>query len=237
MRIALLTSGNETPLEKRGDLYEVVCVIDASKSPKPPRNLNERESSDRDTSEFLRSVEIDYVIVAGYPYLLTEPILEAFPRRIIVVQNGDLTERDKYGRRRWVGTQPVLDAGATSTRTSLYFATNDVGHGPLFLVGPRYAVPAIVQHALARGDYDSVVTYAHLHSRWMRQSWGALLLHAIEILSAGTIAVVGDMVWVDGVPGPCRLAEAPDVCHKSESRIQRGIPSSCPFIQSVKESL
>jgi len=234
MRIALLTSGNETPLEKRGDLYEVVCLIDAAKSPKPPRNLNDREWADLETAEFLRSLEIDYVFAAGYPYVLTQPLLDAFPNRIIVVQNGDLTERDKYGRRRWVGTQPVLDAllaGASSTRTSLYFATNEVGHGPLFLIGPRYAVPVMVQHALARGDYDSVATYAHLHGRWMRQSWGELLMRAIEILSAGTITVVADMVWVDGVPGPCRLAEAPDVCQKSESRIQRGIPSSCPFIQ------
>jgi folate-dependent phosphoribosylglycinamide formyltransferase PurN len=235
MRVAMFTAGSDIPLEKRGDLYEIACIVDASKSPKPPRNLNEREWSDRETAEFLQSLEIDYIFAAGYRYVLTEPILDAFPNRIIVVQNGDLTERDEYGRRRWVGTHPVIDAllaGATSTRTSLYFATNDVGHGPLFLVGPRYAVPAIVQHALARGDYDLVATYAHLHNRWMQQAWGELLLHAIEVLSAGTMTVVGDMVWVDGVPGPCRLAEAPDVCHQSERRVQRGIPSSCPFIQS-----
>src|ERR1041385_8959698 len=91
--------------------------------------------------------------------------------------------------------QPVLDSllsGVKATRTSLYFPTSDVGHGPIFLVGPRHDVPPQVQDALARGDYDSVAAYAHLHSRWMREDWSQLLLRAIEVLAAGTMKIVGD---------------------------------------------
>lgn len=234
MRIGLLTAGDDRPLKERGDLYEIVCAVEATTSPRPPRNLREREQFDRDAMESLRAADAEYVIAAGYPYIITAPMLDAFRRRIIIVHNGDLTERDEFGRRRWVGPQPVLDAllaGATATRTSLFLATSDVGHGPLFLVGPRHRVPPMVQDALARGDYDSVATYAHLHSRWMRQSWTSLLLAAIGFLAAGSIKIVEDTVWIDGVPGPCRLGEAPDICEKSERVIQRGVPSSCPFIQ------
>lgn len=239
MRLGLLTTSLGPPIAKRGDLYQL-AVLDSKNSPKPPRNIRERELYDRDTVEALRATDVDYVIVAGYEYVLTAPMLAAFPNRILIVHNGDLTDRNEFGRRRWIGPQPVLDAllsGVKATRTSLYFATEDVGHGPLFLVGPRHAVPALVQHALARGDYDSVAAYAHLHSRWMRESWTALLDRAIEILAAGTIKIIGDIAWIDGVPGPCRLGEAPDICHTPERLIKRDIPSSCPFIQSSEERL
>ena len=218
MRLGLITTNS--PIARRGDLYEVVYTPES----KPPRNLREREAYDRHMAEVLRASGADYVIAAGYEYVLTDPMLEAFPNRILIVHNGDLT-----GGRRWIGAQPVLDAllaGVKATRTSIYFATKDVGRGPLFLVGPRHAVPALVQDALARGDYDSVAAYAHLHSRWMREGWTPLLNRAIEILTAGSLKIVGDITWIDGVPGPCRLGEAPDACHEPQH-----IPGSCPFIQ------
>ncbi|HUJ14293.1 MAG TPA: formyltransferase family protein [Thermoanaerobaculia bacterium] len=233
MRLGILTAG-PSPLPPSGDLYETVCVVDAKIAPPPPRNLREREWHDEELAEFLRSLEVDYVFAAGYPYILTPPLLEAFRDRVIVVQNGDLIERDENGRRRWSGTHPVLDAlvaGMNSTRTSLYFATEDVGEGPLFLVGPRHSVPAVVQDALKRGDFDSVSTYALLHNRWMRQSWPALIAQAIGILAAGSMKIVGNTVWVDGAPGPCRLGEAPDFC-ETEMDVLHRIPSSCPFIES-----
>lgn len=228
MRLGLITTGFEPPIPKHGDLYDLVCTVDSTNTPRPPRNLHERELYDRDLAELLHGHDVDYVIAAGYEFVLTPPMLEMFPNRIIVVHNGDLTDR------RWIGPQPVLDAllsGVKATRTSLYFATQDIGRGPLFLVGPRREVPALVQDALARGDYDSVAAYAHLHSRWMREGWGELLVRAIEVLAAGSMKIVGDVVWIDGVPGPCRLGESPDVCRESESRVARHIPASCPFIQ------
>lgn len=212
MRIGLLTAGHESQFAKRGDLYEVICVADRADDP--------------DTAQLFLDAGVDYVFAPRYPWVLSDAMLDAFPKRIIILHNGDLTDR-----RRWIGPEPVLDAllaGVTATRTSLYFATREIGHGPIFLVGPRHAVPQMVQDALARGDYDSVATYALLHSRWMRRSWPDLMLRAIECLSVGTVKIVRDTVWVDGVPGPCRLGEAPDFC---DDRVHGGIPASCPFIQ------
>lgn len=58
-------------------------------------------------------------------------------------------------------------------------------------------------------------------------AYGAMLVRALQFLAAGTLKVANDVVWIDGVPGPCRLGDAPQICH-----VQRGIPASCPFIQT-----
>src|SRR5581483_10779987 len=164
-------------------------------------------------------------------YVLTEPMLDRFPGRIIAVHDGDLTDVDAGGRRRWVGLHAVQEAilaGAPATRSSLYIVTRDVGHGPLLLVGPRHEVARLATDALARGDYAAVKAYARLHRAWMRNSWGTLILRAIELLVGGTIQVTGNTVWIDGVPGACRLGEPPDAC---EEKVAHDIPVSCPFIQ------
>jgi folate-dependent phosphoribosylglycinamide formyltransferase PurN len=254
MRIGLLTARDAPGVQEllddphRGELYEVACIVSCDTVVPatepwdvpvvhrglPLRNLRLREHYDRHAAETLLSFGVDTVFVSGYPYVLTEPMLEAFAGRIVVAHDGDLTVRDDSGQRRWVGPHAVLDAivaGEPATRNSLYFATADVGHGPLFLVSERFAVAPLVRDAVATGAYDMVEAYARLHRRWMRQWWGALLRRSIEFLTAGVVQVVGDTVWIDGAPAPCRLGEAPDLCNERSEPAQRGIPASCPFIQ------
>ncbi len=236
MRIALLTARGTAELDgllihrRRGSLYEVAGVI-AGATSGVPRNLRERERHDARTASLLRGLGADTVFSAGYPYVLTEPMLDAFPERIIAVHDGDLTDVDIAGRRRWVGLHAVREAvlsGAEATRSSLYLVTRDVGHGPLLLVGPRHPVSPLVRDAVTAGDYAAVQAYASLHRTWMRRSWSALILRAIELLVGGTIQITGNTVWIDGVPGACRLGEPPDVC---EAPLQHDIPGWCPFIQ------
>lgn len=231
MRVALLTSGPAAAAEKlldpRGDLYEVVSVVQRRFR---DRNLRERERHDLETADRLRALGAEYVFAAAYQYVLTEPMLDAFEGRIVVVHDGDLTLRDDSGQRRWLGPRAVLDAvigGAASTRNSLYFATRDIGHGPLLLIGAPHDISPMVRQARAKGEYEAIRSYAQLHRWWMRQEWPALMERAIEMLSAGTRQTVGDTVWVDGAPGPCRMGEAPEACYEPE----RGIPPSCPFIR------
>lgn len=236
MRIGFLTAhgtaGIDEVLEdrRRGELFEVSCVIPGATSA-VPRNLRERELFDRQTAQLLKSLGTDTIFSVGYPYVLTDPILDEFPGRIIAVHDGDLTAGDPRGRRRWVGLHAVRDAilaGVPATRNSVYIVTGDVGHGPLLLVGPRHDVPPLVKEAIAAGDYAGVNSYARLHRDWMRRSWSTLIVRAIELLVGGTIQVMRTTVWIDGVPGPCRLGEPPDAC---EERARHDIPVSCPFIQ------
>jgi len=265
IRVALLTSSDAPALEpllgdpNRGALYDVVCVLgsgtelaqapllDAAKIPlvlRPIRrmvegslrNLRSREAYDRETAEILKSFQVDWVVLAGYPFILTEPLLALFPDRVLALHEGDLTLDGDDGRRRYTELHSVrraIFAGERETRSSLFFVTERVGEGPLFLVSRPYPVAEIAADGLAWGAYDLVNDYVKVHRDWMvRSAWGEMIAHAMGLLAAGTIRVANDVAWVDGVPGPCRMGEAPRACHTLKGEIRRGIPSSCPFIES-----
>jgi hypothetical protein len=55
-----------------------------------------------------------------------------------------------------------------------------------------------------------------------------MFVRLTELLAGGTMQIVGDVAWIDGAPGPCRMGEAPGACR--EVPVERGIPASCPFI-------
>lgn len=236
LRIAILTSRGAPGVDDLlGDhrcevMYEVVAVIDGSKR-QPPRNLNSRRVFDRELAEELRAAGADFVILAGYRWIITEPLLEAFPGKIIALHDGDLTRLDADGQRRFKGLHPVRAAlfdGLDQTRSSAFIVTERVCEGPLFLISAPYRVAPAAADAQRRGDAGLVSAYADVHRAWMiRDAWGLMLRRIVELLAAGTLQIVGDVVWVDGVPGPCLLGQAPEVCHHEPAE---GIPRSCPFL-------
>ena len=238
-RVAVLTSSTAPGLDalrddpNRGLTYELAGVITRKHA---PRNLREREAFDQETLALLRDAGAEWVILDDYRYIVTPVLLRAFPERILALHDGDLTLRDDDGVRRYSMLNAVrraIFAGESQTRPSLYLVTERFGEGPLMLVGPPHAVSGIAADAIARGDYAVAVEYARVHRDWMmRSAYGAMLVRALQFLAAGTINITADTVWIDGAPGPCRLGDAPDLCHDLGDRIRRGIPASCPFIQS-----
>ena len=238
-RVAVLTSTNAPGVERlrgdpnRGTTYELAEVITRRHA---PRNLRDREAFDEQTAEMLRDVGADYVFLDDYGYIVTRPLLRAFPEHILALHEGDLTIRDDDGGRRYVTLHAVrraIFAGASETRPSLFFVTERLGEGPVLLLGAPYPVSRIAADAIARGAYDLAVDYARVHREWMmRAAYGEMLVRGLQFLAAGTIKVSGDIAWIDGAPGPCRLGDAPRICRDLGEHVQRGIPASCPFIQS-----
>ena len=218
----------------RGPIYDLTAVVSVGRDVRrPPRNLRDRERYDADLLKMVG--EADYLFLSDYPYLVTRPLLDAFPGRIIVFHDADLTVITN-GRRAYTGLNAVRNAilsGDRSTRASAFVATEETGEGPLLLLGPPYPVSELAAAALERADLADVAFYAHLHRRWMiSDSYGALLRKVAELVSLGAMHVAKDTVWVDGVPGPCRLGDAPSTCWSAANPPRRGIPSSCPFIQT-----
>ena len=256
LRVAVLTSSSAPGIEQllgsadRGVLYDVACVISSAglfadrraveeagvplivRPPKKIENLVAREDYDRETAEVLRAYGVDYVILVGYRYFVTQPLLESFPDRLLALYEGDLTMLDEGGERRYRdlhAVQRAIFGGDTETRSSLFFVNDRPGAGPLMLLSAPFAVSPMAHDALAAGHYDLAVAYARIHRQWMiRTSWGELLVEAIRFLVAGRFAVANGIVWIDGVPGPCRLGQAPRFCKPQQ--VSRGIPASCPFI-------
>ncbi len=201
----------------------------------PLRNLRSREEYDGETVDVLQHWRADYVFLDGYSFIVTEPLVNAFPQRLLALHDGDLMLRDENGRRRYAGLHSVREAvfaGEKETRSAVYFVTQEVGAGPLFILSKPYRVAQLAHDARAWGAANLVGEYANLHRRWMLQSsWGDMIIRAIECLAAGSVSIVRDMAWIDGVPGPCRLGEAPAVCREHEPGIESGVPSSCPLIR------
>ena len=154
LRVAVLASSSAPGIEQllgspdRGVLYDVACVISSADSfadrraveeagvlliIRPPgkmRNLAGREDYDRETAEVLRAHGVDYVILVGYRYFVTQPLLESFPDRLLALYDGDLTLLDEDGERRYRDLHAVrraIFAGDDETRSSLFFVNERPG--------------------------------------------------------------------------------------------------------------
>lgn len=230
----LLGDGN------RGVLFDLACVVsseeivdDAELFDAAHVPLFTARSDDGDIIDILRAHEVDFVFLAGWRSPVTARLLDAFADRVLALHSGDLTLLDADGRRRYRFDDAVrraIFAGELETRSSLFFLNV---HASVMLLSAPFAIPPMARDAIELGDYDLAVACANLHERWMiGASWGDLLARALEHLAAGNVQLHREVAWIDGVPGPCRIGDAPRLCHALASQIQRGIPSSCPFIES-----
>lgn len=231
-----LVVGSETALDDLALLEQAGIPVELRPIRTEPafRNLRIREHYDEELGELFARIRADYVLLVGYDYVVTDELLARFPGRILAIHDADLTLRDRD--RLYAGCHAVRDAilaGEPETRSSVYVVTRQVGRGPLFLLGSPYPVAHMALDAREAGNADFLSSYASLHRAWMvSTSWGAMLTRTLELLAAGSMKTIGDVVWVDGAPGPCRMGEGPRACHDPESMVARGIPHSCPFIAS-----
>jgi len=169
----------------------------------PVRDLALRREFDACTLHLLRPYAPDLVVLSGYLYLLTAPMLEAFPARIVNVHHSDLSGPPG---RRYPGLHAVREAilaGETETRATAHVVTEEVDAGPLLLRSWPYPVATLAHQALAWGALDIVRTYAAAHQQWMlRTSFGPLLAGSIAAYARGAVRLRDGAAWIDGVRGP-----------------------------------
>lgn len=240
LRVAVLTSHGAPGLEdlvrdpRRGSVFEIAGIVSSGAElrssipvipmPQPMRNLHAREACDRQLAGVLEGLKADFILLVDYRFIVTVPMLDAFAGRMIALHDGD---------RGYGGLHAVVDAvfaGEHQTRSSAYIVTDRVDEGPLVLLSEPYPIAPMAEDARLRGRADLLTSYAKLHRTWMVQNaWGPMLRRLVEMLAAGTMQVVGEVAWVDGVPGPCRMGQAPAVCYE-EREIAAGIPPWCPYI-------
>jgi phosphoribosylglycinamide formyltransferase-1 len=181
----------------------------------PLRDMATRALYDRTMVGVLADLRPDLVMLDGYLYLLTAPMLEAFPDRIVNIHHSDLVRQDDRGRARYPGLRAVLDAilsGESETRATAHFVTDRLDDGPLLLRSYGFPVAGLARDALAWGAADMLKAYAFAHQEWMlRAAWGPLLARSIELIARGRVEVVGGTAWIDGAPGPRELTPAGEV--------------------------
>lgn len=164
------------------DIHEFYRVRGARLS-----DLDVRRDYDRAILRALRPYRPDVVALSSYLYLLTEPMLQAFPDRIVNVHDSDLRLVGADGRRRYRGlrsTRDAIFAGEPETRATAHVVTAELDGGPPLVRTGGFPVHPLVQAARTWGASDILKAYAYAHREWViRSSWGPLLAKAIEILA------------------------------------------------------
>jgi folate-dependent phosphoribosylglycinamide formyltransferase PurN len=178
-RLAVLTSKRAPGLNELRERLHVACVLERQ----APRRA-ERESFDAETAAMLRRFHVDAVICLGYLYVITEPLLAAFPDRILNAHDSDLP--------RYPGlhaTRDAIYAGERETRSSVHLVTPQLDAGPVLARSEALPVAPFVHEAVARGEHDIVRAYAYAQREWMmRSTWGALAADAAERLVLEAVA-------------------------------------------------
>ncbi|MGH9366815.1 MAG: phosphoribosylglycinamide formyltransferase [Thermoanaerobaculia bacterium] len=219
LRVAVLTSrrapGLSELLAERGGLFEIVCVLateeaffdarlEAADVPVVPNlirrfyswrhvglsDLVARHSYDRRTVRLLAPYGPDLLLMSSYLYIATEPLLAAYPGRIINVHGSDLARRGPDGRPLYPGLRAVRDAiaaGETETRATSHLVTADLDAGPILRRSRPFPVSPLAARLRAAGADHALNAYAFAHQEWMlATAWGPLLLDAAACFAAGS---------------------------------------------------
>jgi phosphoribosylglycinamide formyltransferase 1 len=138
-----------------------------------------RAGYDAVTVELLEPHGIDVVVCCGYLNVLTEPMLAAYPARIVNIHDADLAVSDVDGVPRYRGlrsTRDAIRAGERVTRSTVHLVTSDLDAGPILARSAPFPVHEMVADALEWGAQDLISAYAYAQREWMmRTCWGELL--------------------------------------------------------------
>ncbi len=171
-----------------------------------------RRAFDEGTADRIAAFDPDVVLLSGYMWILTDPVVDAYP--VVNVHPADLTITED-GQRVYVGADPVSDAitdGREATRSSVHLVTSDVDAGPLVaLSAPCPVHRELVEDLRAVGADAALRDYVDAHQEWMKWAAdGPALAAALELLAAGRVERDGSRVLIDGDPGPHELGGGAD---------------------------
>lgn len=198
---------------RRGTDYDVVCCISSEETfaeevrverrgvpcvPHPMarftrdrgvtrRDLAARAEYDRETLALLQPYHPDLLLLDGYLFLVTEPLLDVYRGRMINVHHADLLRRTPEGAVAYPGLRAVRDAflaGERETRATAHVVTERLDDGPVLLRSWAFPVPPIVAWARDREASDVLRASAWAHTEWMlREAWGPMLSRVVELAS------------------------------------------------------
>lgn len=147
----------------------------------PPRQRALREEFDRETAALLKHADV--VLLLGYLFIVTKPLLRAFPGRILNVHDGTSRYPGLHA------TRDAIVAGERETFSIVHVVTEELDRGPLVVMSDPFPVAPFVHDAVAAGETDIVRAYAYAHREWMmRSAWPALIEQALERFAVEAVA-------------------------------------------------
>jgi folate-dependent phosphoribosylglycinamide formyltransferase PurN len=172
----------------------------------PIRDPALRREFDTETVRLLDAHRPDLVVLCAYLHVLTGPMLERFPDRIINIHDADLSIAGEDGLPRYRGLRSTRDAvmaGEPETRCTVHLVTRDVDVGPVLLRSEPFAVHPLVADARRWGATDILKAYAFAQREWMmRAAWGPLLSRTIEWFARDQVRTLRGRIVIAGVFRP-----------------------------------
>ncbi len=187
------TFDEEVRVERRGipTLVHPIRRFCEARGTSVYRDFDTRRAYDAETVKRIEPYFPDLLLLDGYRYLVTKPLLAAFPDRIINLHFSDLTLRDPNGGPRFPGIRAVraaLAAGCSETRATVHLVNDLPDDGaPIVRSWPFAVAPPVAElwTAVASTVFGSQV---YTHERWMMQAAsGPLMAAALRLISTGAV--------------------------------------------------
>ncbi len=142
-RVAVIFTDNpESNAARIGEENGVPVVVEdilgfyRSRGHKTKKDMSLRPLFDERVVELLAPYAVDTVVLAGYMSVVTGPLLEAFPGRIVNVHPADLRVLEA-GRRKYTGDHAVRDAiraGEAAVHSTTHIVREEVDGGEILMV-------------------------------------------------------------------------------------------------------
>jgi folate-dependent phosphoribosylglycinamide formyltransferase PurN len=131
------------------------------------------------------------VLLDGYLFVLTRPVLDAFCNRILNLHFSDLTIRRTDGSPAYAGVRAVRDAiadGQTDTCATVHLVNDEPDAGQPIVRSWPFEVAPLVARARRWNAYDVIKAYAYAHQEWMlRDAAAPLLSAALRLVIEGQV--------------------------------------------------
>jgi folate-dependent phosphoribosylglycinamide formyltransferase PurN len=173
-------------------------------------DLGLRPDYDAATARILRELDAEVVVLCGYLHILTAPVLDLFPNRLINIHDSDLLVTGEDGLPRYRGLRSTRDAilaGEPETRSTIHLVRPAVDVGPALLRSWSFPVHRLAVDAVEWNAAPLLKAYAYAQREWMmRAAWGRMLLSALRMVADDRVRVSGENVFIGGISGPTTLA-------------------------------
>lgn len=155
------------------------------------RDMSVREKYDAATLRRIEPFFPDLLLLDGYMYLITAPLLNAFGPRIINLHFSDLTLRHSDGTPIFPGIRAVRDAivaGCPETRATVHVVNAEADAGQPIVRSWPFCVSPLVEDVRTQGAPDILKAYVYAHQQWMmRTASGPLLGAALRLIANGAV--------------------------------------------------
>lgn len=159
---------------------------------RPISDLGVRREYDEEVARVLSALHPDLLLLSGYLYRVTPPLLDELRGRVVNIHGSDLTRFDDAGLPRYLGLRAVRDAilaGEPETRATAHWVTDEIDLGPPIALSPPFPVPARLREARACGDLAALKAGARDHQeRMLEEAWGPLWKQVLRLYGADRIA-------------------------------------------------